>query len=78
MRTASAVETIEKILAKYPETGFLEPLLQGLTPIYRARHINKRFKLIYWYDEMNDAIVIADIWDTRRNPQSLATRMKLK
>ena len=70
------IETIEDDLAKWPTTGFPEPLLRGIVPFYRSRHINKRYKLIYWYDEEADVVVIEDIWDTRRSPQNLTKRIK--
>ena len=55
---------------------FPEPLLRGYVPFYRSRHINKRFKLLYWYNEEVDMVVIEDIWDTRRAPQNLVSRIK--
>ena len=75
-KTDEIIETIEDDLAKWPTTGFPEPLLRGIVPFYRSRHINKRYKLIYWYDEEADVVVIEDIWDTRRSPQNLTKRIK--
>ena len=42
----------------------------------KVEHINKRFKIVYWYDEPNDIVVIEDIWDTRRSPQNLKNRIR--
>jgi plasmid stabilization system protein ParE len=77
-KTDEIIEEIENDLAKWPETGFPEPLLKSNPRFFRARHINKRYKIIYWYDESNDTVVIEDIWDTRRAPQNLTKRIKNK
>ena len=70
------IEEIEDDLSKWPKSGFSEPLLKNLPIQYRARHINKRFKLIYRYDEIEDMVYIEDIWDTRRAPQNLQRKLK--
>ena len=67
---------ISKELEKFPETGFPEPLLKERKKLYRACHINRRFKLIYYYAASTDTVHIADIWDTRREPSKLAKRIK--
>ena len=74
-KTAQKIQEIEIDLSRWPTSGFPEPLLRGVVPFYRSRHINKRFKIIYWYDEPSDKVVIEDIWDTRRAPQNLTRRM---
>ena len=75
-KTAQKIQEIENDLSRWPTTGFPEPLLKGSVPFYRSRHINKRYKIIYWYDEPKDTVVIEDIWDTRRSPESLTQQMK--
>ena len=75
-KTDKRIEEIENDLELWPTTGFPEPLLRGTVPFYRSRHINKRYKLIYWYDEETDVVTIEDIWDTRRSPQNLTQRIK--
>ena len=75
-KTNMKIEEIEDDLSKYPKIGFPEPLLRAAPVQYRARHINKRYKLIYRYDEENDMVYIEDIWDTRRAPQNLVSRIK--
>ena len=78
----TAIKTSERIdqlifeLSKYPTIGHPETALKEKRYFYRARNINKRFKLIYWYEEKIDVVVIADIWDTRMNPKTLAKRIK--
>ena len=73
---AIKVAKLNKDIARYPETGFPEPLLKNRKKFYRARHILKRFKLIYYYSEKTDTVHIVDIWDTKREPQTLANRIK--
>lgn len=75
-KTDEIIKTLEDELSRWPVSGFPEPLLRGLVPFYRARHINKRYKIIYWYDEPNDTVVIEDIWDSRRSPQHLVRRLR--
>jgi plasmid stabilization system protein ParE len=73
---AEKVAKLNDYLSKYPETGFPEPLLADRKRLYRARHILKRFKLIYYYSDSSDTVHVADIWDTRREPAKLAKRIK--
>jgi plasmid stabilization system protein ParE len=75
-RFAATVAHINDDLGKYPEIGYLEPLLKDRKKQYRARHILKRFKLIYYYAKSSDTVHVADIWDTRREPSKLASRIK--
>ena len=72
---AARVAYLSNELGKFPEIGFPEPLLKGRRKLYRAYHINKRFKLIYYYAVGTDTIHIADIWDTKREPSTLAKRI---
>ncbi len=77
LKTAKKINSIADDLEKYPTMGFIELLLADKTNhLYRAWHINHRFKLIYWYDEKKDIVNIEDIWDTRRNPETLTRRIK--
>ncbi|MCR5780363.1 MAG: type II toxin-antitoxin system RelE/ParE family toxin [Bacteroidaceae bacterium] len=78
LKMARKIESLTDALSLFPGMGFREPLLEKRTPIYRATLINKRFKIIYWYNEANDMVVIEDIWDTRRAPQNLIKRINNK
>ena len=73
---AERVSYLNSELGKYPEVGFPEPLLKGRKKKYRAYHINKRFKLIYYYAASSDTVHISDIWDVKREPLKLASRIK--
>ena len=77
-KTDEIIEEIENDLARWPTTGFPEPLLKGTVKFYRARHINKRFKIVYRYDETTDTVYIEDIWDTRRKLENLTKRLKIE
>lgn len=74
-KTARIIENITDDLERWPTAGFPEQLLKDLPHIYRAKHINKRFKLIYRFDEDIDTVYIEDIWDVRRAPQNLMKRI---
>ncbi len=75
-RFAAKVAYISKNLERFPETGFPEPLLKDRKRLYRACHINSRFKLIYYYSATSDTLHIADIWDVKREPSTLTKRIK--
>ena len=69
--------TIEWRLKRYPVSYPLEELLQGKRLPYRLCHMmQRRFKLIYYYNEAEDTVHIVDIWDTRMNPKALIRRIK--
>lgn len=75
-KTAQIIADICDDLSQWPTSGFPEPLLKEASFLYRSRHINKRFKLIYRYDDIEDMVYIEDIWDTRRHPDNLTRRVK--
>jgi len=75
-RFADKVHQINTELERYPEIGCPEPLLADRARLYRARHILKRFKLIYYYAKSSDVVHVADIWDSKRSPKTLRTRIK--
>jgi len=68
---------VEWRLKRYPTSYPPEPLLQGRDILYRCGHLmNRRFKIIYYYDEAEDIARIVDIWDTKMNPKALIWRIK--
>lgn len=67
-----------KRLSDNSELGFPEPLLAGRQREYRSIIINEHFKLVYYCDKNKDTIYIIDLWDTRREPQSLSKRIRGK
>ena len=38
--------------------------------------MKRRFKIIYFYNQIEDTVHIMDIWDTKRNPSALIRRIK--
>jgi len=76
-RWADEVAAIEQRLKKYPASYTPEGLLKGKELLYRRCHImHRRFKLIYYYDEVEDTVHLVDIWDTRMDPLALIRRIK--
>jgi plasmid stabilization system protein ParE len=55
-------------LAKFPESGPLEPLLSSRKLDYRYL-VEGNYKIIYWIDNQN--IIIAAVFDCRQNPTKL-------
>lgn len=69
--------TIYDRLKLYPTSYTPESLLLDKKDLFRRCHImNRRFKIIYYYDEMEDVVHLVDIWDTKMNPKSLIRRIK--
>ncbi|MBR4326431.1 MAG: type II toxin-antitoxin system RelE/ParE family toxin, partial [Bacteroidales bacterium] len=58
-----------KRLELFPESGCIEPLLQGMEKEYRAVNYDKLFKIIYTIND--DEIIIETLWNMKRNPKSL-------
>lgn len=63
-------------LAEMPEIVRPEPLLAHRSKHYRSLIVSKHHKAIYYIDNDKQKIVIADIWDMRRLPSSMAKRVK--
>jgi plasmid stabilization system protein ParE len=76
-RWATEVQAFEYRVKSFPESYPPEELLIGRSPLYRRRHLmNRRFKIIYYYDEADNTVHVIDIWDTKRNPSALIRRIK--
>ena len=56
-------------LMMMPEMGPMEPLLERYHRNYRYILVQRRYKLIYLYE--NNVCSILMIWDCRQNPNSL-------
>ena len=70
-------KAIEWRLQRYPESYPPEELLRRKDIIFRHCHLmNRRFKIIYFYDQIEDTVHIMDIWDTKRSPSALIRRIK--
>jgi plasmid stabilization system protein ParE len=63
-------------LANAPWSASIEPLLAGFARTYRSCVVRHLFKLVYFVDEAAHKIVIADVWDCRRDPASLKKGIK--
>ena len=70
-------KSIEWRLEHYPVSYPIEEILQERSILYRCCHLmNRRFKIIYYYNESEDTVRVVDIWDTRRDPVKLARRIR--
>lgn len=77
MKWADEIAAIEQRLKMYPTSYTPESLLKDKKVIYRRCHVmHRRFKLIYYYNEVEDTVHLVDIWDTRMNPKALIRRIK--
>lgn len=60
------------ILETFPCAGLREPLLADEPEDFRSLVLHPHLKLIYCVDESKGVIHIFRLWDTRRDPASLA------
>lgn len=68
------MHSIGKLLGDNPHMGAIEPLLVDLPSEYRSIVISKLNKVIYRI--LDDHIEVSDVWDVRRNPQTLVNQIK--
>ena len=77
IRWAEEIAVFEDRVQDNPTSYAPESLLSGKKKLYRRCHImNRRFKIIYYYDEAEDTVHLVDIWDTRMNPKTLIKRIR--
>ena len=67
---------IKHRLSVFPKSGFPETLLAGRNHEYRSCTLRKRFKMVYYFDELTDTVHVMDFWDMRMSPLRLANRIK--
>ena len=61
---------VSKQIAKFPQSGTIEPLLTSSEFEFRSVFCGVYNKLIYHVSD--EAIYIVDVWDTRREPKKQA------
>jgi len=57
-------------LDKNPEIGQIEELLKNRPQEFRYL-IYTNYKIIYWFNKDRNRIIVANIFDTRQNPEKL-------
>lgn len=65
------------LLERNPYMGMQEPLLSHYTYTYRSFVFHANYKLVYRVNEATYTIIVVAIWDTRREPKSLANDIDL-
>ena len=61
-------------IAQNPGIGKTEPLLNDYAENFRSIVVHKNCKIIYYIQ--GEYLHIADLWDTRREPRTLADSLK--
>lgn len=56
-------------LQRFPDIGFIEPLLKDRQYLFRATIIYQNYKMIYHVE--GDVIWVAAFWDMRMDPERL-------
>ena len=67
----TAVDKSIKQVAQYPNIGIEEQSLAADGSVHSIL-VNRLSKFIYYVED--DELFIADVWDIRQNPETLATR----
>ena len=71
VRFYQKIRSYDSLLTEHPRMGKIEPLLIGRRFEYRSLVVHEFFKLIYYINEVKDRIVVADLWDVRKEPRSM-------
>ena len=71
IRFYQKIRSYDSLLTEHPYLGKVEPLLIGRRHEYRSLVVHEHYKLIYFISEKDNVIYITDLFDTRREPQSL-------
>lgn len=61
-------------LATMPQMAPVEPSLEEEPELFRALVVDRRYKVVYFTE--NETIKIADIWDCRRDPETLTETVR--
>ena len=68
------VRKTNRLIGSTPNLGIVEPLLADRPNMYRSYVMNRLNKIIYCIKD--DHIEVADFWDVRRDPGTLANQLK--
>ncbi len=68
------VREAKRLLADNPHMGSIEPNLAGLSTTYHSIVVARLNKIIYCIE--SERIEIVDLWDVRREPETLASQVK--
>lgn len=72
-RLNADIKQAERLMAENPRMGGRELLAKGRGEEYRSIVLCKPFKLVYFIHE--GVLYVADIWDTRRLPETLTRNL---
>ena len=74
---ADEIAKFEHRASLFPTSYTPEGLLESKEFLYRSCQVmSRRFKLIFYYNEVEDVVHLVDIWDTRMSPKALIRRIK--
>lgn len=62
--------TIRQVCA-HPEASPFEQTLVDTDYQLRSAVAHPYFKVLFWFDEQTDQIIVLDVWDTRKDPDEL-------
>ena len=74
MRFLQEIQKVSDLMEENPFMGQVEPLLIGKSKEYRSVVVNRQNKIVYYVK--GNTIRVSALWDTRREPKSLAKEVK--
>ena len=78
LRFVNKIDKKIKELKKNPYVGPVELLLEDRSIEYHSLVVHPYFKAIYYIDVESQIIYVADIWDTRMDPEDLQSHINRK
>jgi plasmid stabilization system protein ParE len=69
-RIAQSIFTKTLVLSNNPRIGQKEVFLENRIREFRYL-VYKNYKIIYWVDDDKSEVVVADVFDTRQNPDKI-------
>lgn len=73
-RFLQEIQRVSDLLEENPLMGLVEPLLTGKSKEYRSVVVNRQNKIVYYIK--GNTIRVSALWDTRREPKSLAKEVE--
>lgn len=74
LKTTLTIREYIAALAQMPHIAARELSLESEPENFRSLVIARRYKAIYYIDEVRETIVVIDIWDCRQDPTELKQR----
>jgi plasmid stabilization system protein ParE len=75
-RIIADIHAAVRQLANFPQIAATESALREEALTYRSLLVRNLFKIIYYFDEAKNEVLIITIWDCRQDPERLTGEIK--